>query len=81
MNREKHNRHTVIAAVENVLTEVFLLSGVAAVGVFLTMLASGMTGWSVAVGSAALALFAMAAIAYRAGRHDKRSESGPLAAG
>ncbi|QII08363.1 hypothetical protein BH93_25910 [Rhodococcoides fascians A25f] len=64
-----HDRRSVLAEAENVLAEVLLVCGVAAVGLFLTLLASGVAGWAVVSGGGAAAMFVAAALSLRAGQH------------
>ncbi|WP_179275498.1 hypothetical protein [Rhodococcoides fascians] len=73
-----HDGHTVLAEAENVLAEVLLVCAVAAVGLFLTLLASGVAGWAAVTGGAAAAMFVLAAVSLRAGQHTaQRSHAAP----
>lgn len=68
-SHDGHDGHPVLAEAENVLAEVLLVSAVAAVGLFLTLLASGVAGWAAISGSAAVVMFVSAALSLRAGQH------------
>lgn len=58
----------MLAALRDVAAEGLLLTGVAAVGLCLTVTASGRAGWGLCAGVAALAAFVLALVAFRAGR-------------
>lgn len=77
MNTYLTDHRAVIVAIENVLTEVWLLSAIAAVGIALTVLASGRPGWSIVAGIAALVMFLLAAWTYRAGRRTSAGDTHP----
>lgn len=50
MSTHRIDRSGVITEIENTMTEASLILAVAAVGVFITALASGMVGWAVVAG-------------------------------
>jgi hypothetical protein len=80
MKQQVHDGHdgqAVLAEAENVLAEVLLVCAVAAVGLFLTLLASGVTGWAAVCGGAAAAMFVMAAVSLRAGQHAAQRAHAP----
>ncbi|AMY52878.1 hypothetical protein A3L23_01528 [Rhodococcoides fascians D188] len=80
MEQQVHDGHdgqAVLAEAENVLAEVLLVCAVAAVGLFLTLLASGVTGWAAVCGGAAAAMFVMAAVSLRAGQHAAQRSHAP----
>jgi hypothetical protein len=77
MKQQVHDGQAVLAEAENVLAEVLLVCAVAAVGLFLTLLASGVTGWAAVCGGAAAAMFVMAAVSLRAGQHAAQRSHAP----
>ena len=76
-SHDGHDGHPVLAEAENMLAEVLLVSAVAAVGLFLTLLASGVAGWAAISGSAAVAMFVSAGLSLRAGKHAAQRHSAP----
>ncbi|AYJ47297.1 hypothetical protein [Rhodococcus sp. P1Y] len=65
-NTTAHRRK--LSALKDVAAEGLLLAGVAAVGLSLTVSASGRTVWGIAAGVVALAAFVLAVAIFRAGR-------------
>ncbi|KZF10616.1 MAG: hypothetical protein WBD41_16195 [Rhodococcus sp. (in: high G+C Gram-positive bacteria)] len=75
MNGNITSHRSTITELENVLTEILIVAGIAAVGICLTVFASGMTGWGVVVGASALAMFVLAVVTFRAARHGRTGSS------
>lgn len=66
-------RRTGVEFLKGAVAEALLLTGVAAVGLSLTVSAAGRTGWGAVAGGAAVAALVSAALTFRAGRGRTRN--------